>query len=322
MLPGPARVYDASGAVIAQNELARGHGGHADDWHHAARRDLGEGWHLQTWTAERRAAAPDAAERRGAVSGAVGNHSTIGNSSAANSSAANSSAAGATALSTLANSMAHSIRNPLSSIVTAAGLVQDDESVSEETAMLLEVIKKESRQLNRILTDFLNYVRPRPFQPARLDAAAAVRQTVAAMQRDGVLRADIQIADALPPELPAWADGEQLRQALWNIMLNAAEAMPQGGTVQLSGRTEDGAAILSLEDSGAGFSPEDLRRAFEPFYSNTPQGAGLGLAIACAAIERGGGRICLENRDDADGQTSDGARVCVELPLTEPPATP
>ncbi len=286
-LPGPARVYDASGAVMAQNERARGYDdGDESDWENSARRELGGGIWLQTWNAERRASEKDAR------------------------SASNPNASASIDIATLANSMAHSIRNPLSAIVTASGLVQGDDSVSEETAMLLGVIKKESLQLNRLLSDFVDYVRPRPFNASRFDLAEVTRQAVRDAQKDGLLKPEVEVKDDLPDDFHVFGDEMQIAQALRSLVHNAGAAMSGGGGLRLSGKASGECVMLCIEDSGRGFSPEDRQRAFEPFYSNTPQGAGLGLPLARAAIEHSGGGIRIE----ACGET-DGARVCLELPV-------
>jgi two-component system sensor histidine kinase PilS (NtrC family) len=199
--------------------------------------------------------------------------------------------------------------------------------------MLLGIIKKEANHLNRILTDFLQYVRPQKFNPVVFDLGEAASQTALALGRELPPNATVDVEYSLP-DLPAWGDEAQVRGALWNIMRNAAEAMPDGGRVRLWGEVSEGMSILCIEDNGPGFSPEDLQRAFEPFFSNTPEGAGLGLSIARAAIERCAGDIWLENAaDDAKhAQNTDnvtraddarsgngpqdprqGARVCVAL---------
>ncbi len=287
-LPGPARVYDAAGAVMAQNERARGYveTGHEAAWENSARRELGGGIWLQTWNAERRAREKDERAASNANENAIAD------------------------ISILANSMAHSIRNPLSAIVTASGLVQSDESVSEETAMLLGIIKKESLQLNRLLSDFVDYVRPRAFNPTTFDLAEGARQAVRDAQKDGVLKPEIEVQDELPRNFQAFGDEMQIAQALRSLVRNAGEAMNEGGSLRLSGESDGECVTLYIEDSGRGLSPEDRQRAFEPFYSNTPQGAGLGLPLARAAVERCGGDIRIESRGEEGG-----ARVCLELPV-------
>ena len=229
----------------------------------------------------------------------------------------------------LSNGLAHTLRNPLSSIMTAADLVKDDPNVGEESAMLLGIIDKESRQLNRILTDFLNYVRPRPAAPTTFDLAKSLRDAVQALRHEKKLPDSITIEDDLPAVLPALGDENAIRQSLCHVVKNAAEAMGGKGTLHLCGEAFDSRGRVHVEDSGPGFSDESLQRAFEPFYSYTPECAGLGLSVALAAVERAGGRISVENvhyhedeeRSDFEysnaeitsGKPVQGARVCIEL---------
>lgn len=232
-------------------------------------------------------------------------------------------------LRSLANGLAHTLRNPLSSIMTAADLVQDDPHVGEESAMLLGIISKESRQLNRILTDFLNYVRPRTNEPMAFDLAKSLRDVVQELQQENVLSEAVQIEDDLPDALAALGDENAIRQSLRQVVKNAAEAMDGHGKLHLCGKAFDARGRVQVEDSGPGFSGESLHRAFEPFYSYTPESAGLGLAVALSAVERAGGRIAVENvhyhphESRADFEYSNlektsqkpvqGARVCIEL---------
>ena len=234
----------------------------------------------------------------------------------------------------LANGLAHTLRNPLSSILTAADLVKDDPQVSEESQMLLGIIAKESRQLNRILTDFLNYVRPRSMAPASFDLAKAIRDAVAALRQEDQLPDTIKVQDELPLTLPSVGDEHAIRQSLHHVVKNAVEAMNGQGTLRLYGEAYDSHGRVHVEDSGPGFSNESLQRAFEPFYSYTPECAGLGLSVALAAVERAGGRITVENIPDDDDENAieysmtaettfpeasaaakpvKGARVCIEL---------
>ena len=229
----------------------------------------------------------------------------------------------------LANGLAHTLRNPLSSILTAAELVKDDPNVSEESAMLLGIIVKESKQLNRILTDFLSYVRPRPDAPTTFDLAKALRDAVQTLRQENVLLDSVKIDDDLPAVLPALGDENAIQQSLCHVLKNAAEAMGGKGTLHLCGEAFDSRGRVRVEDSGPGFSDESLERAFEPFYSYTPECAGLGLSVALSAVERAGGRISVENVHHEVGEsradfeysnahtTSEkpvqGARVCIEL---------
>lgn len=264
--------------------------GHAPERKHIASHDIGEGWRLEMWR-PLQVAEPD--------------------------------------MRSLANGLAHTLRNPLSSIITAADLVKDDPNVSEESEMLLGIIAKESRQLNRILTDFLNYVRPRSTPPASFDLAKALRDVVGALHHENALPDSIQIVDDLPAVLPAIGDENAIRQSLHHVVKNAVEAMSGKGTLHLCGELFEKHGRIHVEDSGPGFSSEGLERAFEPFYSYTPECAGLGLSVAMAAVERAGGRITIENvhhhageerehfeysnAQTASAKPVQGARVCIEL---------
>lgn len=255
-----------------------------------ATHDLGDGWQLETWT-PLNLAEPD--------------------------------------VRSLANGLAHTLRNPLSSILTAADLVRDDPQVGAESQMLLGIITKESHQLNRILTDFLNYVRPRPSQPASFDLARALRDVINSLRLEKTLPKNIRVRDELPPFLPVLGDEDAIRQSLCHVVKNAVEAMKGKGALRLSGETLAAGSRVHIEDEGPGFSNESLQRAFEPFYSYTPECAGLGLSVALAAVSREGGCITIENierkSDDIEYSNSmkihtpssaklvKGARVCIEL---------
>jgi nitrogen fixation/metabolism regulation signal transduction histidine kinase len=220
---------------------------------------------------------------------------------------------------TLANGMAHAIRNPLSSILTASSLVSEDPNVSEETRMLLDVIVRESQHLNRIFTDFLEYVRPVSLAPERIDLRELVQRTAAQLQREGILK---EVEFDFTETLEIWADENSITGALRQIMLNAGEAMSQKGAeletktafgkLRVTGFTDDDQVVLLVEDSGPGLSARQLERGFEPFFSDTADGTGLGLPLACAAIIGAGGTVNLENRPDARG-----ARVTVTFPKAQ-----
>ena len=216
----------------------------------------------------------------------------------------------------LAGGIAHEIRNPLAAILTAAKLINDDREVSEETATLIGVIKKESLRMNRIVSEFSAYVRPGTVQLAEFDCARALRRTVEILRRDGAIGEEVTVIDSLPEQLMVSADETRIENAFQRIAANALEAMRGHGQLHLEGRIREGTVQICISDSGPGFSKEGLQRALLPFYSKNPQGTGLGLAIANSAVMAAGGKLWLENQDETAG----GARVCLELPGREVPA--
>jgi len=197
----------------------------------------------------------------------------------------------------LAASVAHEIRNPLAAIVNATTLLGVEETLTgEERAHTLGVVKKEARRLNRILSDFLSFARPR--EPKRLvgDIREIVDQ-VAALIRDDASRArDVEISVRVDPEVSPFAfDADQITQVVWNIALNGVEAMDGSGRLGITVGLREGQVAIDISDTGRGMPAEERRRVFEPFYSRKPAGTGLGLTIARRIVATHGGRIEIES---------------------------
>lgn len=213
----------------------------------------------------------------------------------------------------LMRGLVHELRNPLSAILTASNLLQAGADLDEETAMLLEVVQKESRRMNRILLEFSAFVKPPAARPEAFDLARTVRNVVGDMRREGSLGEKIEVRDALPENLHANGDPEHIRRAVSAILENAAEELERGGLISLQAMQPEHGIALAVEDSGNGLEAADLEKAFHPFYSTKPQSTGLGLSVARAAARSSGGDIRIEN--GANG----GARVTLVLPSAAPP---
>jgi len=231
----------------------------------------------------------------------------------------------------LMRGLVHELRNPLSAILTAASLLPGAPGLDEETGMLLDVVSKEARRMNRILTEFSTFAKPPKPNIEPLDFAALAREGMLGEMNDQGENS-IEIRDDLPTDLWALGDVRLVIQALQNVLENAREALPRGGTIVLQGGQSDEHAWLSIGDSGAGLSAQSLENAFQPFYSSKGASTGLGLSIARVAIRASGGECRIENiwesaltEDASQGvpeATSGGAVVTLELPLAQPPAEP
>ena len=211
----------------------------------------------------------------------------------------------------------HELRNPLSSIITASTLLQDSalpsaSDASEESRMLLDVIKKEAHRLNHILSEFADYIKIPPPAPGRFNLATTIEEAIGAQRRAGVLPDDIKVENHLQKPCPVNADENQIRNALRHLLENAAEEMPAGGTLFLTSMESENPdmAGVCLGDSGKGFSSESRERAFHPFYSTKSHSIGLGLSAVRSIIEAAGGRVWIED----DGAGSNATRICFELP--------
>ena len=197
----------------------------------------------------------------------------------------------------LAASVAHEIRNPLAAIVNATTLLGVEETLTgEERAHTLGVVKKEARRLNRILSDFLSFARPR--EPKRLvgDIREIVDQVVALIRDDASRARDVEISVRVDPEVSPFAfDADQITQVVWNIALNGVEAMDGSGRLGITVGLREGQVAIDISDTGRGMPAEERRRVFEPFYSRKPAGTGLGLTIARRIVATHGGRIEIES---------------------------
>ena len=227
----------------------------------------------------------------------------------------------------LLRGLLHELRNPLSSILTAATLLHDSPAPhtiegDEESRLLLEVVRKESLRLNHILTEFADYVKLPPPNPHSFDIRQTMRVAISDAQAEGVLPPGVGVADELSQPCLVWADESQIRAALGHILRNAGEAMPAGGELRVSieAATERENIIVCIADSGKGFTSESRERAFQPFYTDKTQSLGLGLSTTRSLIEAARGRVWLEGADDPDfiAQPSDfPTRVCIELPRAD-----
>jgi two-component system sensor histidine kinase PilS (NtrC family) len=175
---------------------------------------------------------------------------------------------------------------------------------------LMEIILRESDRLNRIITDFLNYARPRSLTQATVDVGDLLHQTFSLMRHSPEIGANQNIVEELPNEaIFAEADEGQLKQVFWNLARNALQAMPQGGTLRATlDRNSNNRLRIAFSDTGCGMSPDQVEHLFEPF-SSTTGGTGLGLSIVYQIIRDHGGTINVRSR------VGQGTTITVELPF-------
>lgn len=215
------------------------------------------------------------------------------------------------AIGRMAASIAHEIRNPLAAMRGSIQMLRSEVPNDSSQAELMEIILRESDRLNRIITDFLSYARPRSLVQARVDVGDLLRQTFALLQHSPEITANQVIETQVPEErLFAEADEGQLKQVFWNLARNALQAMPQGGTLRATlVKNSNSRLRIAFTDTGRGMSPDQVEHLFEPF-SSTTGGTGLGLSIVYQIIRDHGGTINVRSRE---GQ---GTTITVELPMT------
>jgi signal transduction histidine kinase len=196
----------------------------------------------------------------------------------------------------LAAGVAHEIRNPLSAIVTASDLLRGSEGrpLSPDHLAVLEVIQRESRRLNTLLTTFLNYARPSPPKREKVDVNAVLEEVADALEQKAQLAGGVRILRELDPAIPpALGDPDHIKQVVWNIALNGIQAMPGGGDLLFRSGASHGAVQIEIRDEGEGIPAADLPRIFEPFFTRKLEGTGLGLAIVHRIVEAHGGSVVV-----------------------------
>lgn len=197
----------------------------------------------------------------------------------------------------MATQIAHEIRNPLSAIGLNTELLAEEIAGAgrEEALRLCEAIGKEVDRLEEVTEQYLRFARPMETRLSRDDVGVVVRD-LAQFVAPELAAMGIELRLELPEHLPARIDEPQLRQALLNLVRNAKEAMPEGGTLTLGARARSGGEVeILVEDSGEGMSEEAVRRIFEPFFTTKKSGTGLGLSLTQQIVQQHGGRLECES---------------------------
>lgn len=215
----------------------------------------------------------------------------------------------------MAAHVTHEIRNPLSSMALNVELLEEELGGEErEARTLLRAIGNEIERLTALSEEYLSVARRPAVRLEDESIAEVVREATEFVRRD-FERGNVHLKLELGPELPhVRADEAQLKQALLNLLRNAREAMPGGGTVTIAVRRAEAGVEIVIDDEGAGVSAEAQTRLFEPFFTTKSHGTGLGLPITRQIVEAHGGTIACEPRAPR------GTRFRIHLPDgTEPP---
>jgi signal transduction histidine kinase len=218
------------------------------------------------------------------------------------------------ALGQIAAGVAHEVGNPLSSISSIVQMLKRT-NLEGATRTELDLIDTHVARITAIVRQMGRLARPARDTWEPLDVGEIIREAVRLISYDP--RAEsVEITCDCPPSLPrTYGLRDQLQQVFINLSLNALDAMPRGGTLQLSAQPQRGSIVVRVADSGSGICPDTGRRVFEPFVTTKEPGlgTGLGLAVSYGIVQKHGGTI------DFESSVGEGTVFTVELPLMDSP---
>lgn len=212
----------------------------------------------------------------------------------------------------LAAGMAHEIRNPLSAIKTFVALLPRKLEKPGFLEKFQQTVPREINRLNTLIEEMLELSRPPRYRLKPTDISALVTHCTTLLEAD--VNARNIVFQTNFPDGPAWvqADADQLEKAVVNLLQNGAQAMPGGGTLQVSVFFDQDQVVVAFRDTGHGMPPEMVDNIFNPFFTTKAKGTGLGLAITHKVITEHGGRISVDSREH------EGTCFTVRLPGTGP----
>lgn len=194
--------------------------------------------------------------------------------------------------------IAHEIRNPLASLTGAIEVLASSGTAGEVRERLAQIVLKESGRLTEILRAFLEYARPAPLVRARVNVVEPIDEVLVLLEHRAAA-GTLKIAREFPPSLEWVVDVQQFRQTVWNLCLNAVEAMPDGGELRVTAGVVGDRLEVRVGDTGEGIAREDLGHVFEPFFSTKLDGSGLGLAFVQRIMQEHGGEVHVESAPGA-----------------------
>jgi two-component system sensor histidine kinase PilS (NtrC family) len=219
----------------------------------------------------------------------------------------------------LAAGIAHEIRNPLASISGSIQILREGLRKEDFQNRLMDIVLREINRLNLLINDFLLFARPRKARPQSFDLNRMIQESLELFRNSDHWKDRINVETQFHRDIHLQSDPEQIRQVLWNLFLNAVEAMPAGGTLRVTTelvdhreciQSSDNRVKIVVSDTGNGFDQPTLSELFTPFFTTKENGCGLGLAIVRRIVKGLHGEISGDNRPEK------GAEMTIFLPVS------
>lgn len=213
------------------------------------------------------------------------------------------------ALGELSASMAHEIRNPLGAIKGAAEILKDTYTEGDARFEFVQILLKETDRLNHILQEFLDFARSKQAELKKVSLSETIESVLVLISQQAK-KSGIRLEKRFyEGDLTVYADKDLLKQAFLNLVLNAIQSMPEGGTLTIETALDGLEVVAKVSDTGIGMDDEIRKKLFTPFFTTKKNGTGLGLAIVYRIIQGHGGKV------DVDTAPGRGSTFILRLPV-------
>jgi signal transduction histidine kinase len=212
----------------------------------------------------------------------------------------------------LAAEMAHEFKRPLTSIRTALEVIDQEYALDDRGEHLLGSVQQQLDKLSETMRDLFAIARPVELERETVEVKKVADAALIQLAAHPALRG-VEVRREYAGETAVRGDPQRLEQLLLNLALNAAEAMPEGGTLTLRVRGEGGRVVVEVEDTGVGIPADAVEKVFLPFYSTKPTGTGLGLALAARIVAAHEGTVKVTS------EPGRGTTLRISLPAADPP---
>jgi two-component system sensor histidine kinase PilS (NtrC family) len=197
----------------------------------------------------------------------------------------------------MAAGLAHEIKNPLASLTGSIQLLREDIAYNPQHDRLMQIVLREADRLSVLVSNFLLFAKPPVGKAEPIELGNVLSEVVELFARDTRKGRDVSITKKLTPNLWIEMDASHLRQVLWNLLLNAAEAIDGAGQIEIkSYLLKNKSACIEIRDTGCGMTHETLNSIFDPFYTTKTGGTGLGLSIVHSILESYNSFLEVESR--------------------------
>ena len=218
------------------------------------------------------------------------------------------------AIGEMAAGLAHEIKNPLASLSGSIQILKDGVELDADHARLMQIVLREADRLSSLVNNFLLFARPPAGRVENIELDKAILETVELFEKDSNCQERISIHRDIAQDLLVAMDPVHFRQVLWNLLLNASEAIDGEGSIDIKLQSlKNHRAMIEITDNGCGMSNETIKSIFDPFFTTKQNGTGLGLSIVHSILESYDGRL------DVKSMEGTGTTFTLNLTQTVPP---